>query len=1502
LKPILRKGALLTAALCFVLPAAFGNQAASYTGTLATDDDQRVFYFTLAAPGPISIRTFSYAGGTNQAGTVVPAGGFDPTLAVFDANNNLVSLNRDGGCGAVAADPVTSFCWDSALSLTLPTGTYSVVLTQSENLPNGPTLSDSFVYHGQTTFTTPPGVGSQGFWDAFPSQRTASYAVDIVGAASVVTTITSSSQAPVGLVGSPYGPFTFTATSGAGATLTWSVASGSALPAGLTLNATTGVLSGTPTGTGNFNFVIQVSDGTQPVTQNVTLSVFGPVSIQTSSLPSATSGTAYGPVNLAAGGGSGSYSWAVSGLPANMASSGGVISGTPLSGGSFSVSISVTDTSTGSSASVSLTLVVTVPPLSITSSGNLGGFVPGATISGIFTAKGGVSPYTWTTTGLPAGISANGSTGAFSGTVGNPGVYSFGVQVTDAENPAATATGTVSYSVLGITTSSLPAGTLLTAYSASFAAVGGSSPYTFSSSLPQGLGLSLSSSGVLTGTPQATGNFTLVIQLTDSTGLKTSSTFVLTVSGAKTPLTVPGGDLTSGRVLVPYSAGLQASGGISPYSWSVLAGVLPSGVSLDGSGTLAGTPTVAGHYSFTAKATDASGATAQGVYNLVVNPAVLTITLGSFPGGIVGSDYPLQIFTAAGGVPGYTFAITSGSLPPGLGLAGPQISGVPTGQGTFSFTATVTDIAGTTASLNGSIVIAPAHADLILSQTSVPFSLTAGASGVPSPASVTVRSSVVLQLLNYSYTVSPAASWLDVSGGTTTPGAIVLAIDPSAPSLAASTTPYTTAITVTCVAPSPCAGNAQTINVSLTVSAPPPQLTLTSSILSFNSVASNPGLSSQPLGLQNSGGGTITINSVAAADGWVSVSGVPAALTAGPGTQMSVTVNPGGLTPGYYRSTLAIASSAGSATVPITLLITQSTTMSLAPEGGQFQSPAGNSPGKTGGSFSVSVTGAGSVAWSASLLGAPSWLNLGSSTGTSSSALAGAVGYSLNSQAIGNLPAGTYYATIQVTSADVADSPQGYQVVLNVTPASTAVKPEPSSAGLVFVSSSAGTTPAQSVSVYSSSGAPVSYQASATTTDGGNWLSVTPSTGTASSSAPGSSTISVNPTGFAAGIYTGGVSYAFSSDAVRTVNVTMLILKAGTVPSGSIRGSSLTSEAAGPCTPAKLVATQTGLFNNFAQLAGWPTPLSVKLINDCGAAVADAQLIATFSNGDPPLPLTALDSSSGVYFATWTPQGVSSQVTVVATATESPFPAATASVTGEVRSNTAPILTRNGIVDPFNSLVGAAVAPGDVIAIYGSNLAAQATPASATPLPLSLGGTSVSIGGIAAPLYYAAPGQINAQVPYELTAGKQYQVQVNAGGALSTPGSIAVTAAAPGLVADPSGTIIAQHADYSLITEAAPARPGEIILLYLAGMGATDNPVATGAAAVADPLSRTLISPVITLNGSSVTPAFAGLTPTAVGLYQINLLVPLGTPNGDLQLSVSQGTAVSNVSILPVHQ
>jgi uncharacterized protein (TIGR03437 family) len=174
--------ALLTGASLALLLSSAAGADFSFTGKFQQDDEHRNFLVTTSKPTDLIVRTLSYGGGTNAAGAAVPAGGFDPTVAVFDNSGLLIAINGDDGCRSVTADPVTSLCWDSRLSLPVPAGTYRVVLTQSDNTPQGPSIQDPFVYDGAGNFTADPETSaSSGFWDFSLHHRTGAFAVDIQG-------------------------------------------------------------------------------------------------------------------------------------------------------------------------------------------------------------------------------------------------------------------------------------------------------------------------------------------------------------------------------------------------------------------------------------------------------------------------------------------------------------------------------------------------------------------------------------------------------------------------------------------------------------------------------------------------------------------------------------------------------------------------------------------------------------------------------------------------------------------------------------------------------------------------------------------------------------------------------------------------------------------------------------------------------------------------------------------------------------------------------------------------------------------------------------------------------------------------------------------------------------------------------------------------------------------------------------------------------------------------
>lgn len=184
---------LRTVACAFLLgsAAAFGA-GFSFTGNFAQDNVIQLFQVTMAADGVLTIQTFGYAGGLNQAGNNISAGGFAPALSVFDSTGALIAVDNLGGsvpnCNGRGIDPVTGFCFDAIVNVPLNVlaGMYTVALTQQGNTAVG-NLPDGFQYDAANlndpSFTgTNAGLPGQTFVDPFGSHlRTSAWAVDFVG-------------------------------------------------------------------------------------------------------------------------------------------------------------------------------------------------------------------------------------------------------------------------------------------------------------------------------------------------------------------------------------------------------------------------------------------------------------------------------------------------------------------------------------------------------------------------------------------------------------------------------------------------------------------------------------------------------------------------------------------------------------------------------------------------------------------------------------------------------------------------------------------------------------------------------------------------------------------------------------------------------------------------------------------------------------------------------------------------------------------------------------------------------------------------------------------------------------------------------------------------------------------------------------------------------------------------------------------------------------------------
>ncbi|YCQ11259.1 putative Ig domain-containing protein [Ralstonia sp. SA306] len=521
--------------------------------------------------------------------------------------------------------------------------------------------------------------------------------------------------------------------SGGTAAYTYAITSG-ALPTGLTLSSG-GVLSGTPTAGGTFNFTVTTTDsstGSGPYTGSraYSLLVNAPTLAITpaSGSLSASAGVAYSQTFTGSGGlAPYTYSLAVNsgtmptGLSFNTGT--GVLSGTPTTTGVVNFTVTATDHATGTgpySTSGTYTLTTSAPTITVSPT-TLSAATVGAAYSQTATASGGAAPYSYALTAgaLPAGLSMNSSTGAITGTPTAGGTFNFTVTATDANSY----TGSRAYSLtvnaatVTVSPSTLPGATVATAYSQTILASGGTGSYTYAvtaGSLPAGL--TLSSNGTLSGTSTSGGVFNFTVTATDSstgTGPYSGSRAYSLTIGSPTLTITPASGSLSGVAGTAYSRNFTASGGTSPYTYGLVvnSGTMPAGLTWNGAtGTLAGTPTTAGTVSFTVTATDSSTGTGApfavgGVYTLTIAAPSVTVSPATLPNPAIASAYS-QTITAANGTAPYTYAVTAGALPAGLSLSTTGVlSGTPTAGGTFNFTITAMDANSFTASRAYSVTI-----------------------------------------------------------------------------------------------------------------------------------------------------------------------------------------------------------------------------------------------------------------------------------------------------------------------------------------------------------------------------------------------------------------------------------------------------------------------------------------------------------------------------------------------------------------------------------------------------------------------------------------------------------------------------------------------------------------------------------------------------------------------------------------------------------------------------
>ena len=668
-------------------PTAFGTSSIT---AKVTDADGLTATANLSIkilPAPVVITTTSLPNG------VVNTAGYSATLA------------STGG-----APPITR-SWTAQAGSTLPLG---LILAPATGVISGtPTAAGTFNVSVTATDSSAPALTA-----------TKALSITIIPQLAITTT----SPLPNGITSTAYSA-TLASTGGSGA-IVWSLSGGTTLPANLSLNASTGAITGTPTAAGTFNFTVQAADSGTPqqkVTKAFALTIIQQLVITTPATLATGSVTTPYSVTLASSGGTGAVTWAVasgSTLPGGLTlSAAGLLSGTPTTANTYHFSITATDSGvTPQTATVAFTLTIT-PKLAITTTSLNNGFLGTAYNTTVQSNNGGIAPISWSWiaqagSSLPPGLNITPGTGVISGTPTATGTFNITVNAADSSLPAAqtaSANFTISISTapLSVATTSLPNGVNGQAYSTTLASAGGTPPVTWSIVAPGALpswATLTASTGAITGTPNATGTTNFTVKATDST-LPTAQTATkalsITVASALS-ITTTQSQIPAGIVGNSYNATLAATGGATPYTWSWIAQTgssLPPGLSINSTtGAISGTAGGSGGtFNVTVTVTD-SGTPQQNTsanFSITLTVATLTVTStsGALPAGTINTAYPNTSLNASGGIQPYIWTITSGSLPTGMNplSSSGQISGTPTATGTFNFTVQVADSSTPTA-------------------------------------------------------------------------------------------------------------------------------------------------------------------------------------------------------------------------------------------------------------------------------------------------------------------------------------------------------------------------------------------------------------------------------------------------------------------------------------------------------------------------------------------------------------------------------------------------------------------------------------------------------------------------------------------------------------------------------------------------------------------------------------------------------------------------------------
>ncbi len=786
-----------------------------------------------------------------------------------------------------------------------------------------------------------------------------------------------------------------------------------------------------------------------------------------------------------------------------------------------------------------------------------------------------------------------------------------------------------------------------------------------------------------------------------------------------------------------------------------------------------------------------------------------------------------------------------------------------------------------------------------ISVTPRAMNFSASSGGAPTaPKNLNITSP--LSGLGFTVEVSSTASWLVVGASAgVTPQLIEVRVDPT--NLAPGT--YTTSILINSQLATP---SDTSITVAVIVGpALNPTLAVDRTGVSFTYPKNAPSPETRVVHVSNAGSGPLafSISSQTNNGGnWLSVTPSFGNVTPKSPANVLITADSTGLAVGTYTGLVTVSSSTTGTSSPIRVTLTVSSlnqAIQLSHVGLSFLAVSGGGPVPPS-SFTVSNIGNGPMNFSVSTntLSGGSWLSATPAFGVATAnGAAPSITVTVNQA---NLSPGFYYGQVRIDAPNAANTPHIATVALHVLAAGADPGPVIVPSEMV-IKAVAGAPPPGSMDllIYNLSATPQTYISSVVSSTAGDSFSFAPQHTTLSVNQPTSMVIQPQTTNLAPGVYNAQMTLQFSDGIVSRVGLRTIVTAA---PAGS-DAAKLTPHGSSTCTPSLLVPVITVLGQSFSVPAAWPVALDTTVTDDCGNNLNSGNVTASFSNGDPPLALQS-SGPGGAWSTTWVSGNNSGPVTVTVTANDpSGVLTGTRTVTGGL-GDMAPAPVLQAAVNSASFVQNTPLAPGSFISLGGTNLSNGNASAPSIPLGDTLAGVSVFMANYMLPLDYASGGLINAVSPEEINVNTSHKIVVMRGNTLSVPIAVDIGPADPAIFtypvpgAPPLQGAIVNVANYVVAEPGTPVSAGNTLAIFGTGMGAVDQTVADGAGAPGttpgSSAANTLLSPTVTIGGVPAHVIFSGLTPGAVGLYQINVTVPTGlAPGGQVPVIVTMGGQTS---------